>query len=624
MRYLSENQFDVYEEIGRGGFGLVYRGLDKVTKAQVAIKQIDLEQNDDLASLQKEIGILSQCHHGNITAYVGSFVKNYKLWIVMEYIDGGSCLDLMKPGPLSELHIAIILRETLLALDYLHKNSRIHRDIKAANILLNSTGEVKLADFGVSAQLSNNMSKRHTFVGSPYWMSPEVIQEEDYNFKADIWSLGITAIELAKGTPPQSKLPPMRALFKIPSQSPPYLKDDEDDNSEDESSFENRRTYSFEFKDFVKKCLVKNPNSRPSAAKLLKHPFITSARNTQLLKELIIRKNFWNTKHSDKTPRYYIPTVTDTEEEEATNDKENGGGVSFEFDTIVMTPRHRKPLKDANRFEIHQDPLIGNGDLDEELGKLSISGANTIKVPKKRIKNPTISKPVNPLATPAGSVLDLTIPNSHANSGKSLKLDLEKVFASMTSEMESSLTEKDGHILNTIRSQIQELSSGNLLRFMDLFSKSIQNMDLESYKTNHQTSKRIKTPSPTKVAATTTATSSEDKSDQFTPILKTNLLLTPTKRRPSLQNQSSQMLNQMNSMTPKLRSRILATPSKRHNATSTTTNKSTDFDGTPRTKIQFSPTKSRTSVTSIPELKRKESDRALLAHDWNNLVEATD
>ncbi|KAK2365569.1 Protein kinase superfamily protein [Trifolium repens] len=281
---LSAKDYKLYEEVGEGVSASVYRALCIPLNEIVAIKVLDLEKcNNDLDGIRREVQTMSLIDHPNLLRAHCSFTAGYSLWVVMPYMSGGSCLHIMKSSfteGFDEPVIATVLREVLKALVYLHAHGHIHRDVKAGNILLDSNGDVKMADFGVSACMfdtGDRQRSRNTFVGTPCWMAPEVMQQlHGYDFKADIWSFGITALELAHGHAPFSKYPPMKVLLMTLQNAPPGL------------DYERDKRFSKSFKELVATCLVKDPKKRPSSEKLLKHHFFKHARPTEYLSRTIL------------------------------------------------------------------------------------------------------------------------------------------------------------------------------------------------------------------------------------------------------------------------------------------------------------------------------------------------
>ncbi|KAF9080883.1 signal transducing kinase of the PAK [Mortierella sp. AD031] len=260
-------------KIGQGASGGVYTAYQVGTNLSVAIKQMNLEQQPKKDLIINEILVMKESSHKNIVNYIDSFLYNGDLWVVMEYMEGGSLTEVVTTNEMADPQIAAVCRETLLGLEHLHSKGVIHRDIKSDNVLLALNGDIKLTDFGFCAQLKESQGKRTTMVGTPYWMAPEVVTRKEYGPKVDIWSLGIMAIEMLEGEPPYLNENPLRALYLIATNGTPTLQHPD--------------KVSAEFTDFLHQCLEVDPEKRPTATELLRHPFITKAHSVRTLAPLI-------------------------------------------------------------------------------------------------------------------------------------------------------------------------------------------------------------------------------------------------------------------------------------------------------------------------------------------------
>ncbi|KAG0341282.1 hypothetical protein BG000_009630 [Podila horticola] len=315
----NPEDYDIRLPIGYGSSAVVYNAYYKPLNKRVAIKVIDLDmfERNQIDELRRETQVMALCKHANVLRVNGAFVTDSKLYIVTPYLSAGSCLDIMKtayPDGFDEISIATILKQALQGLDYLHKNGHIHR--QAGNLLMDDDGSVLLADFGVSSSLMENGDRRgmrKTFVGTPCWMAPEVMEQAGYDYKADIWSFGITAIELATGHAPFAKYPPIKVLMLTLSNDPPTL---------DRDSTKHR--YSKLLKEMIDCCLQKDPTRRPSAEKLLNHSFFKQAKKKSYLVSALLHNL---PPLEQRPPKKATPKATLPQK-----------GVSWDFDADDDTP----------------------------------------------------------------------------------------------------------------------------------------------------------------------------------------------------------------------------------------------------------------------------------------------
>ncbi|XP_014836208.1 PREDICTED: STE20-like serine/threonine-protein kinase isoform X3 [Poecilia mexicana] len=324
-----EEIWEIIGELGDGAFGKVYKAQNKQNGTLAAAKVIDTKTEDELEDYMVEIDILASCNHHHIVKLLDAFYFEGKLWILIEFCAGGAvdAIMLELERPLTEPQIRVVCKQTLEALTYLHENKVIHRDLKAGNILLSLDGEVKLADFGVSAKNTSTLQRRDSFIGTPYWMAPEVVmcetsKDRPYDYKADIWSLGVTLIELAQVEPPNHEMNPMRVLLKIAKSEPPTLM--------------HPSRWSPEFNDFLRRSLDKNVDNRWSSTQLLQHPFVTSVTDSRPLRELIAEAKAEVTEE--------IEDGKEEEEEE-------------EPDTPAAVPGHKRAPSDVSMASSEEDKV---------------------------------------------------------------------------------------------------------------------------------------------------------------------------------------------------------------------------------------------------------------------------
>uniref|UniRef100_UPI00358F8F39 LOW QUALITY PROTEIN: serine/threonine-protein kinase 10-like n=1 Tax=Myxine glutinosa TaxID=7769 RepID=UPI00358F8F39 len=330
-RHANPNdEWSIVGELGDGAFGTVYKAHSMTNGTFAAAKVIETKSEEELDDYMVEIDILASCEHPNIVGLLDAFYFENKLWIMIEFCSGGAVDAIMfeLERGLQELEIQVMCRQILEALDYLHSHRIIHRDLKAGNILLMLDGSVKLADFGVSAKNNSTLQRRDTFIGTPYWMAPEVVmcetmKDAPYDCKADVWSLGITLIELAEREPPNHEMNPMRVLLRIAKADPPTL------------TYPSR--WSPDFSDFLSKSLERHPDVRWSSGQLLQHPFVSKANNTKPLQDLLAEAKAEITEEIEEEKQDEDSTLTIPGLSVDTNNPTREDGVGKESHALWIT-----------------------------------------------------------------------------------------------------------------------------------------------------------------------------------------------------------------------------------------------------------------------------------------------
>lgn len=444
---------------GFGSSAVVYYATYRPNGREIAIKMIDLErfERNQIDELRKEIQVMSLCRHPNLLPIYAAFVVLNKLWILTPFLKGGSCLDILKnnaPDGLEETFVASVLYQALHGLDYLHRNNLIHRDIKAGNLILDADGQVYLADFGVSASLMDDGERkgiRKTFVGTPCWMAPEVMEmNRGYDYKADIWSLGITALELANGSAPFAKFPPMKVIYLTLSSNPPTL-----------DRTKTKHKYSKQFKELIDLCLQRDPAKRPSAEALLRHPFFKQSKKKTFVADFLEKLS--PSKNGEKLQ----PESSEVgAQQEANKTKESGvqtTSTSWNFSDMEENPVHDEGPSDGNADE--------NGEIEDHLtqrlhnyvqrkksnANKEIATDDTGKHRNSRLHKPTSPRSVPDVGTASASglrksrfIVDDENDGKLSVAGTKSSLGISK-STSLSSPSSSSSTDSEGGVGSEVR-----------------------------------------------------------------------------------------------------------------------------------------------------------------------------
>uniref|UniRef100_A0ABD2VX87 Protein kinase domain-containing protein n=1 Tax=Trichogramma kaykai TaxID=54128 RepID=A0ABD2VX87_9HYME len=390
MDVSPEEFWDMIGELGDGAFGKVYKAQHKQTHQLAAAKMCALEGEDDLSDFMIEIDILSECKHPNVVELHEAYFIEGKLWMLIEYCDGGAVDSIMVEleKALTEPQIAYVCQHMAKGLAFLHKSKVIHRDLKAGNVLLTMAGGVKLADFGVSAKNKHTLQKHDTFIGTPYWMAPEVVlcetfRDNPYDFKVDIWSLGITLIEFAQIEPPNHEMSPMRVLLKIQKSDPPKL--------------EQPSRWSKEFNDFISKALTKDPQSRPTAEELLKHPFLARTLDSKPIRDLlleykadVVEEELVDEDAEEQHRASQLPLDMDHMVDDSASVRSDNDAKISEKNAAVAVPANAAKREESNKREINRE-----GERDERSKKLKKTESKE-NIPLTVEKKPAPKPPTQP------------------------------------------------------------------------------------------------------------------------------------------------------------------------------------------------------------------------------------